>query len=151
MRADDLVFDGSRGPKDFIDLESGMNSYFRWYPMDDNLHVEYAEMRLGGHAKIFWKNERHAAYRRGQPITSWTDMAQLLKNKYVPREYEPTLFPRQGKMPVREHMEHMVRPTPIFFHLSLMRRSLLRDLVRPLQLHRHDPAQGMDKLHMRCQ
>ena len=28
MRADDPVFDGSRGPKDFIDSESSMNSYF---------------------------------------------------------------------------------------------------------------------------
>ena len=28
MRADDLAFDGSRGPKDFIDWESDMNSYF---------------------------------------------------------------------------------------------------------------------------
>ena len=79
--------------------------------MNDDLCVEYAETRLGGHAKIFWEDERHAAYRRGQPITSWTDMAQRLKKKYVPREYESTSFPRQGTMPVREHMEHMVRPT----------------------------------------
>ena len=68
-------------------------------------------MRLGGVAKIFWENERHAAYRRGQPITSWAYMAQLLKNKYVPQQYESTLFLRQGKMPVREHMEHMERPS----------------------------------------
>ena len=91
-----------------------MNSYFRYYRMDDDLCVEYAETRLGGHAKIFWEDERHAAYRRGQPITSWIDMAQRLRNKYVPREYESTSFPRQGTMPVREHMEHMVRPTDDF-------------------------------------
>ena len=109
MRADDPVFDGSRGPKDFIDWESSINSYFRWYYMDDDHCIEYAEMRLGGVAKIFWENERHAAYRRGQPITSWAYMAQLLKNKYVPQQYESTLFLRQGKMPVREHMEHMER------------------------------------------
>ena len=84
MRADDLVFDGSRGPKDFIDWESGMNSYFRWYHMDDDLCIEYAEMRLGKHAKLFWENERYSTYRREQPITSWMDMAQPLKNKYVP-------------------------------------------------------------------
>ena len=111
MRADDLVFDGSRGPKGFIDWESGMNSYFRYYHMDDDICVEYDETRPGRCAKIFWENKRHAAYGRGQPITSWTDMAQRLKNKYVPREYESTLFPRQGKMPVWEHMEHMARPT----------------------------------------
>ena len=52
VRADVTVFDGSREPKDFIDWESSMNSYFRWYRMDDDLCVEYAEMRLGGQAKI---------------------------------------------------------------------------------------------------
>ncbi|CAA6661542.1 unnamed protein product [Spirodela intermedia] len=30
-----------------------MNSYFRWYRMDDDLCVEYAELRLGRQAKIF--------------------------------------------------------------------------------------------------
>ena len=91
-----------------------MNSYFRYYHMDDDLCVEYVETRLGEHAKIFWEDERHAAYRRGQPITSWIDMAQHFRNKYVPREYESTSFLRQGTMPVREHMEHMVRPTNDF-------------------------------------
>ena len=38
--------------------------------MDDDLCVEYAEMRLGGQAKKYWENESHAAYRRGGPITS---------------------------------------------------------------------------------
>ena len=38
-------------------------------------------------------------------------MAQRLKNKYVPREYESTSFPRQGTMPVWEHKEHIMRPT----------------------------------------
>ncbi|CAA6661358.1 unnamed protein product [Spirodela intermedia] len=44
-----------------------MNSYFQWYHIDDNLCMEYAEMRLGG-----------------QPITSWVDLASRLRNKYVP-------------------------------------------------------------------
>ncbi|CAA6674389.1 unnamed protein product [Spirodela intermedia] len=48
------------------------------------LCVEYAEMRLGGQAKIFWENKSYAAHRRGQPIISWVDMTSHLKNKYVP-------------------------------------------------------------------
>ena len=87
-----------------------MNSYFRWYRMDDDLCVEYAEMRLGGQAKIYWENESHAAYRQGEPITSWVGMASCLRNKYVPRQYETTLFIswldlRQGKMPVRDYIQ----------------------------------------------
>ena len=33
VRVEVPVFDGSREPKDFIDWESSMNSYFRWYRM----------------------------------------------------------------------------------------------------------------------
>ena len=92
VRANVTVFDGSREPKDFIDWDSSMNSYFGWYRMDDDLCVEYTKMRLGGQAKIYWENESHAAYRRGEPITSWVGMASRLRNKYVPRQYETTLF-----------------------------------------------------------
>ncbi|CAA6668249.1 unnamed protein product [Spirodela intermedia] len=69
-----------------------MNFYFWWYRMNDDLCVEYVEMRLGEQAKIFWENESYAAHRRGQPITSWVDMASRLRNKYVPRQYELMLF-----------------------------------------------------------
>ena len=108
--ADVTVFDFSREPKDFIDWESSMNSYFRWYRMADDLCVEYAEMRLGGQVKIYWENESHEAYRRGEPITSWAGMASRLRNKYVPRQYESTLFLnwldlRQGKMHVRDYIQ----------------------------------------------
>ena len=44
VHTDVTVFDSSREPKDFIDWESNMNSYFRGYRMDDDLCVEYAEM-----------------------------------------------------------------------------------------------------------
>ena len=87
-----------------------MNSYFRWYRMDTDLCVEYAEMRLGGQAKIFWENEYLAAERRGLPITTWAEMVQKLRNKYVSRQYEATLFLswldlQQGKSPVRDYIQ----------------------------------------------
>ena len=87
-----------------------MNSYFRRYRMDDDLCVEYTEMRFGGQTKIYWENESHAAYRRGEPITSLVGMASRLRNKYVPRHYETTLFLswldlRQGKTHVRDYIQ----------------------------------------------
>ena len=86
-----------------------MNSYFRWYRMDTDLCVEYAEMRLGGQAKIFWENEYLAAERRGLPITTWAEMVQKLRKKYVLWQYEATRFLwwldlRQGKSPVRDYI-----------------------------------------------
>ena len=87
-----------------------MNSYFRWYRMDDDLRVEYAETRLGGQAKIFWENECIAAERRGQPIATWAEMARKLRAKYVPRQYQMTFFLswldlRQGRMTTTEYIE----------------------------------------------
>ena len=110
VRVEVPIFDGSREPKDFIDWEYSMNSYFRWYRMDTDLYVEYAEMRLGGQAKIFWENEYLAAERRGLPITTWAEMVQKLRNEYVPRQYEATLFLswldlRHGKSPVRDYIQ----------------------------------------------
>ncbi|CAA6666526.1 unnamed protein product [Spirodela intermedia] len=64
VRADVVVFDGSREPKDFIDWESSMNSYFQWYRMDDDLC-------------IFWENESYVAHRRGPPIISWDSRVVL--------------------------------------------------------------------------
>ena len=110
MKADVPVYEGSRQPKEFIDWESKMNSYFRWYRMDGDLCVEYAETRLGGQAKIFWENECLAAERRGRPIVTWTEMAQKLRAKYVPRQYQMTLFLawldiRQGRLSTTEYIE----------------------------------------------
>ena len=78
--------------------------------MDGDLCVEYAETRLGGQAKIFWENECLAAERRGRPIVTWTEMAQKLRAKYVPRQYQMTLFLawldiRQGRLSTTEYIE----------------------------------------------
>ena len=87
-----------------------MNSYFCWYRMDTDLCVEYAKMRLSGHAKIFWENKYLAAERRGLPITTWAEMVQKLQNKYVPWQCEATLFLswldlQQGKSLVQDYIQ----------------------------------------------
>ncbi|XP_078446574.1 uncharacterized protein LOC144715513 [Wolffia australiana] len=60
VRIEVSIFEGSRNPKDYTDWESDLESYFQWYNMDDDLCVAYAEARLGGQAKIYWKNEKEA-------------------------------------------------------------------------------------------
>ncbi|XP_078447579.1 uncharacterized protein LOC144716327 [Wolffia australiana] len=100
------IFDGSRNPKDYTDWESDMDSYFQWYKMDDDLCVEYAEARLGGQAKIFWKNEKE---KRHDPPFTWAEMSRKLMDKYVPKLYMTHLMLcwmnlRQGKRKVSEYI-----------------------------------------------
>ncbi|XP_078430682.1 uncharacterized protein LOC144702502 [Wolffia australiana] len=95
---------------EFIDWESNVNSYFRWYHMDDDLCAEYADTRLGGQAKIFSENECIAAKRRGRSIMSLVEMALKLQSKYVPRQYQMSLFLswldlKQVQLTVTEYIE----------------------------------------------
>ncbi|XP_078434339.1 uncharacterized protein LOC144705478 [Wolffia australiana] len=109
VRLEVPIFDGSRNPKDYTDWESDMESYFQWYKMDDDLCVEYAEARLGGQAKIFWKNEKEAARQRHGPPFTWAEMSRKLTDKYVPKLYMTHLMLcwmnlRQGKRKVSEYI-----------------------------------------------
>ena len=118
VRVEVPIFDGSRDSKYFIDWESSMNSYFHWYRMNIDLCVEYVEIRLGEQPKIFWENEHLVAEQRGLPITTWAEMDQKLRNKYVPRQYKATFFLswldlQQGKSIVQDFIhtfeEHWMR------------------------------------------
>ncbi|XP_078441520.1 uncharacterized protein LOC144711407 [Wolffia australiana] len=104
------IFEGSWNPKDYTNWESDLESYFLWYGMDDDLCVAYAEARLGGQAKIFWKNEKEAARQRGDPPFSWDEMWRKLKDKYIPKLYMTRLMLRwmdlkQGKRKVSKYIE----------------------------------------------
>ncbi|XP_078437281.1 uncharacterized protein LOC144707900 [Wolffia australiana] len=109
VRLEVPIFDGSRNPKDYTDWESDLESYFQWYKMDDDLCVEYAEVRLGGQAKILWKNEKEAARQRRDPPFTWAEMSRKLTDKYVPKLYMTHLMLgwmnlRQGKRKVSEYI-----------------------------------------------
>ncbi|XP_078431100.1 uncharacterized protein LOC144702945 [Wolffia australiana] len=109
VRLEVPIFDGSRNPKDYTDWESDLESYFHWYKMDDDLCVEYAKARLGGQAKIFWKNEKEAARQRRDPPFTWAEMSRKLTDKYVPKLYMTHLMLcwmnlRQGKRKVSEYI-----------------------------------------------
>ena len=103
-------FEGSRDPKDYKDWENELESYFRWYDMDDDLCVIYAETRLSKEAKIFWLNEVTAATLRNDPPITWAVMSQILRDKYVPKHHMTHLLLRwidlkQGRRKVREYIK----------------------------------------------
>ncbi|XP_078438327.1 uncharacterized protein LOC144708759 [Wolffia australiana] len=116
--------------------------------MDDDLCVEYAEARLGGQAKIFWKNEKEAARQRRDPPFTWAEMLGKLTDKYVPKLYMTHLMLcwmnlRQGKRKVSEYIvefeEYRMRCK---FHREYRRRratyfltSIISDLSSPVTHH----------------
>ena len=104
------TFEGSRDPKDYEDWENELESYFRWYDMDDDLCVAYVETRLSKEAKIFWLNEVTAATLRSDPPITWDVMSRTLRDKYVPKHHVTHLLLccidlKQGRHKVREYIK----------------------------------------------
>ena len=70
-------------------MESHLDSYFGCYDFSENRKIRFAEMKLNGPAKIYWKNVMHLLeIRRQDPIETWNGMKFKLREKYIPLNYQ---------------------------------------------------------------
>ena len=49
------AFDGSLDPKRYMDWEAELDEYFDWYQLPENRRVQFAQMKLTGHAQIYFR------------------------------------------------------------------------------------------------
>jgi hypothetical protein len=72
-------------------------------------------MKLKGHAALWWDELQADRHSKGkQKIKSWDQMIAKMKAKFIPRDYQMTLFMRmqnlrQKLMTVREYTEEFYR------------------------------------------
>ena len=104
------AFDGSLDPKRYMDWETGLDEYFEWYQLPEGRRLQFAQMKLTGQARIYWRNTQATMERRHEPaITSWTEMKSRLRDKFVPACYRPMIIDewqhlRQGEGTVAEYI-----------------------------------------------
>ena len=73
------AFDGSLDPKRYMDWETGLDEYFKWYQLPEGRRLQFAQMKLTGQARIYWRNTQATMERRHEPaITSWAEMKSRL-------------------------------------------------------------------------
>ena len=88
------TFNGRPDPKAFIDWVHEMNRFFDWHKLSDDRKVRFAKLKLISRAKFFWQSTE--AQRR-KPITDWTEMIEVLSNKYIPHSYQDRLASMEQK------------------------------------------------------
>ena len=87
------AFDGSLDPKRYMDWEAGLDEYFDWYQLPENRRVQFAQMKLTGQARIYWRNLQATMEHRHEPmISSWEEMKSRLRIKFVPTCYRPMIL-----------------------------------------------------------
>ena len=93
VRVDIPMFKGSDDPKEFLNWESHLDSYFGWFDYSEERKLKFAELKLDGSAKTYWKSIlKICAYRYEDRITTWAEMKGRLRTKYVPVNYKIQLI-----------------------------------------------------------
>ena len=81
------------GPKKYMDWEVGLEEYFDWFQLPESRRVQFAQMRLAGQARIFWRNLQITAERRREPpVTSWEEMKSRMRRKFIPVCYRQMII-----------------------------------------------------------
>ena len=93
-----------------MDWEAGLDEYFEWYQLPEGCRLQFAQMKLTGQARIYWRNTQATMERRHESaITSWAEMKSRLRDKFVPACYRPMIIDEwqhlcQGEGTVAEYI-----------------------------------------------
>jgi hypothetical protein len=109
------VYEGSLNAEELLDWIRALDTYFDYEDIEEDKKVRHAVTKLKGHAALWWDELQADRRSKGkQKIKSWDRMIAKLKAKFIPRDYQITLFRRmqnlrQKLMTVKEYTEEFYR------------------------------------------
>ena len=76
-----------------LDLINEMDKFFDYDETDDERKVKFVVTRLKGHASLWWNGVPTERRNQGKvPIKNWDRMVAKLKGKFLPRDFQISLF-----------------------------------------------------------
>jgi hypothetical protein len=114
-KMDILVYEGSLDAEELLDWIQALDTYFDYEEIEENKKVRHAVTRLKGHATLWWDELQADRRSKGkQNIKSWDRMITKMKAKFIPRDYQITLFRRmqnlrQKLMTMKEYIEEFYK------------------------------------------
>jgi hypothetical protein len=114
-KMDILVYEGSLNAEELLDWIRALDTYFDYEDIEEDKKVRHAVTTLKGHAALWWDELQVDRCSKGkQKIKNWDRMIAKMKAKFIPRDYQITLFRRmqnlrQKLMTVKEYTEEFYR------------------------------------------
>jgi hypothetical protein len=114
-KMDILVYEGNLDVEELLDWIRTLDKYFDYEDVEEDKKVKHAITRLKGHATLWWDELQADRCCKGkQQIKSWDRMVAKMKSKFIPRDYQITLFQRmqnlrQKLMSVKEYTEEFYK------------------------------------------
>ncbi|XP_026415923.1 uncharacterized protein LOC113311300 [Papaver somniferum] len=111
LKADIPSFHGGLHIEDLLDWFYEVDSFFTFMEVPESSQVKLVAYKLKGGAAAWWEKlgeDRRNAYK--PPTRTWQRMRQLLRDKFLPRDYMQQLFIklqdcRQGAILVEEYVD----------------------------------------------
>jgi hypothetical protein len=93
------MYEGNLDTKELLDWIRAMDKYLDYEDVEEEKKVRHVITRLKGHATLWW-DELEAERRRKEKhnIKSWDRMVVKLKAKFMPKDYEISLFKRMQNL-----------------------------------------------------
>jgi hypothetical protein len=109
------IYEGNLDAEELLDWIRALDTYFDYEDIEEDKKVEHAVTHLKGHATLWWDELQADRRCKGkQKIKSWDQMIANMKVKFIPRDYQITLFRRmqnlrQKMMTMKEYIEEFYR------------------------------------------
>ena len=114
-KMDILVYEGNLDVEELLDLIRALDTYFDYEDIEEDKKVKHVVTKLKGHATLWWDELQADRHCKGKKkIKSWDRMIAKMKEKFIPKDYQITLFQRmqnlrQKLMSVKEYIEEFYR------------------------------------------
>jgi hypothetical protein len=127
-----IKIDGRLQIEDFIDWIKNVENFFEYMNIQEHKQVKLVAYKLKGGASAWWEqhqNNRRLAGKR--PIERWTKMKELMHNRFLPVDYQQTLY---GKyLQCRQRNRSVGEYTKEFYRLNarnILKESEMQQITR---------------------
>jgi hypothetical protein len=112
------VYEGNLDVEELLDWIRALDTFFDYEDIEEDKKVKYVVTRLKGHASLWWEELQADRRCKGkQKIKSWDRMIAKMKEKFILRDYQITLFRRMQNL--RQKLITVKENTEEFFRLNI--------------------------------
>jgi hypothetical protein len=111
-------YEGNLDAKELLDWIRALDTYFDYEDVEEDKKVKHVVTRLKGHAALWWDElQANRRCKVKQKIKSWDRMIAKMKVKFIPRDYQITLFRRMQNL--RQKLVTVKEYTEEFYKLNI--------------------------------
>ena len=86
-------FSGSNDPEEYLSWALKVDKIFRLHNYGEEKKIAMASLEFQDYVLIWWEQVIEPRHTRGEPpITTWTEMKDVMRARFVPTHYTRDLF-----------------------------------------------------------